>query len=148
MYRSRRLRAFVMDRTKERRKEHRLHYELPVRFGDGSSTASQAVLVDISSRGMAFICYTDKNCPCLDQKLTTCFSIPRFGTRKGKADMQNITRTGRVVRIDNVGENQCRVAIQFDEPPFWDMPPRQPKAGRSAPTRSNTLLRRPFDTAR
>lgn len=112
-----------MKKTKERRKEQRLRYELPVWFAeDFNEAVSEGVMVDISSRGMAFICDADENCPSMEQQLTLRFSIPGLGTNS--SDMQNITRTGRVFRIDDVGESQCRVAIQFDEPPpFWDMPP-------------------------
>ncbi len=112
-----------MKKTKERRKEQRMHYELPVRFAEDLNTAvSQGVMVDISSRGMAFICNTDDNCPYPGQKLTTRFSIPRLGA--DCSDMQSLTRTGRVCRIDTLSKNRRRVAMQFDEPPFWDIPPR------------------------
>lgn len=134
-----------MKKTKERRIEQRLRYELPVWFAlleipetgtmtekerfltgfaeDFNVALSQGVMVDISSRGMAFICNADGNCPYPGQQLTTRFSIPRFGTNC--SDIQNLTRTGRVCWIDNLSSSQCRVAIQFDEPPpFWDMLPR------------------------
>jgi hypothetical protein len=60
-----------MQKIKERRKEKRLHYELPVWFVEGSAeTSVHAVMVDISSGGMAFICNADVNCPSLGQQLT------------------------------------------------------------------------------
>jgi tricorn protease-like protein len=112
-----------MKKTQERRKEQRMHYELPVKFAENPDTAvSQGIMVDISSRGMAFICNTNDNCPYQGQKLTTHFSIPRFG--RDSSDSHNLTRTGRVYRIDTINESQHRIAMQFDEPPFWDMPPR------------------------
>ncbi|HUS72510.1 MAG TPA: PilZ domain-containing protein [Sedimentisphaerales bacterium] len=112
-----------MKKTKERRKEQRMHYELPVRFAeDFNAAVSQGVMVDISSRGMAFICNTDDNCPYPGQKLTTRFSIPRSG--RDPSDTHSLTRTGRVYRIDTISESRRRVAMQFDEPPFWDILPR------------------------
>lgn len=112
-----------MKKTQERRREQRMHYELPVKFAEDLETVvSQGVMVDISSRGMAFICNTDDNCPCQGQKLTTRFSIPRSGGDFSEA--HNLTRTGRVYRIDTISESRRRIAMQFDEPPFWDMPPR------------------------
>jgi hypothetical protein len=112
-----------MKKTRERRKEQRMHYELPVKFAEDLNTAvSQGVMVDISSRGMAFICNTDDNCPYQGQKLTTHFSIPRSGG--DLSDAHDLTRTGWVYRIDMISESRRRVAMQFDEPPFWDIPPR------------------------
>ena len=111
-----------MNKTKERRREKRLHYELPVWFADGSSVPSfQAVMVDISSGGMAFICDSDGNCPSAGQQLTMRFSVPRYG--RDCSDMHEITRTGCVFRIDDLHENRSRVAIQFDDTPFWNLPP-------------------------
>jgi len=112
-----------MQKIKERRREQRLHYELPVWINEDPNEESvQAVMVDISSGGMAFICDTDENCPSMGQQLNMRFSIPRLGT--DLSDMHQITRTGRVLRIDDLNESRHRVAVQFDEPPFWNMPPR------------------------
>lgn len=112
-----------MNKVKERRKEKRFHYELPVSFGEDLDVAVfHGVMVDISSSGMAFICDFNDNCPKVGQQLTTRFSIPRFGTNS--SDMQDITRTGQVLRIDTIDESRCRVAISFDNPPFWNIPPR------------------------
>jgi c-di-GMP-binding flagellar brake protein YcgR len=111
-----------MKKTKERRREKRLHYELPVWFTEVSGEPSvQAVMVDISSGGMAFICDTDVNCPSVGQPLTMRFSVPRYDT--DCSDMHEITRTGIVYRINELNESRHRVAIQFDDPPFWNMPP-------------------------
>ncbi len=115
-----------MDKTKERRKEKRLRYQLAVWFAedfDSNETVSQGIMVDISSSGMAFSCNAGENRPYPGQQLTTRFSIPRFGA-KDSSDMESLTRIGRVCHVDNIGNNRCRVAIQFDEPPpFWDVPP-------------------------
>ena len=111
-----------MQKIKERRREERLHYDLPVRFAEETNeTFIQALMVDISSIGMAFICEADINCPSVNQNLTMQFSIPRFGTNS--PDMQQITRTGRVLRIDDLNNGRHRVAIKFDTPPFWNLPP-------------------------
>ncbi|MBA7692202.1 hypothetical protein ES703_100765 [subsurface metagenome] len=115
-----------MDKIKERRREGRLHYQLPVWFAeDFNETAPQGVMVDISSSGMAFSCSTDENCPHPGQQLTTRFSIPHPGTHD-RSDMKSFTRTGHVCRVDNITNNLYRIAIQFDEsPPFWNIPPRR-----------------------
>ena len=112
-----------MDKTKERRRDRRLHYQLPVRFAeDFDKTVSQGIVIDISNRGMAFSCSTGENCPYLSQQLTTRFSIPNSGTHD-LSDMKSFTRTGRVCRVDNIADNQCRITILFDEPPpFWNIP--------------------------
>ena len=112
-----------MQKVKERRREKRLHYQLPVWFNEEPNEESvQAVMVDISSSGMAFIWDTDDICPTMGQQLNMRFSIPRLGT--DLSDMHQITRAGRVLRIDDLNDSRHRVAIQFDEPPFWNMPPR------------------------
>ena len=111
-----------MKKTKERRREQRLRYELPVWFAEGEDEPSvQAVMIDISSGGMAFICDADVNCPSVGQQLTMRFSVPRYGT--DCSDMHEITRTGCVFRINELNESRHRVAVQFDDPPFWNMPP-------------------------
>jgi len=112
-----------MKKIKERRREERLHYELPVWFAEGSIAPSfQAVMVDISSGGMAFICDNDEKCPSVGQQLNMRFSVPRYG--RDCSDMHEINRTGSVFRIDDLHESRRRVAVQFDDPPFWNMPPR------------------------
>lgn len=113
-----------MDKTKERRREKRLQYELPVWYAeDLGQKVSQGVMVDISNKGMAFTCSSGEGCPHPGQKLVTRFSIPDFESQEGSA-MKDFTRTGSVCRVDKVSEELCRVAIQFDEPPpFWNEPP-------------------------
>jgi len=113
-----------MNKTKERRKEERLHHQLPVWFAeDFNKTASQGLMLDISSRGMAFSCDASENCPHQGQRLTTRFSIPCFGTNDC-SDMKSFTRLGHVCRVDNINNSLRRIAVQFDEPPpFWDSPP-------------------------
>lgn len=113
-----------MDKTKERRKQERLCYRLPVWFAeDFNGAVSEGVMIDISSSAMAFSCDAGENCPHPGQRLTTRFSIPRSDMRD-HSDMKTFTRTGRVCRVDDISDGLCRVAIQFDDPPpFWNMPP-------------------------
>jgi hypothetical protein len=113
-----------MDKTKERRREARLRYQLPVWFAeDFDKTVSQGVMVDISNSGMAFTCRADENCPYIGQQLKTRFTIPCSGTNDS-SDMKSFTRIGHVCRVDKITDDRCRVAIQFDEaPPFWNVPP-------------------------
>jgi len=111
-----------MQRTKERRKEQRLHIEIPVQFAEASNKKfSNGLMVDLSSIGMAFICDDDGKCPSMNQQLTLKFSIPRYGT--SSSDMQQITRTGSVLRIDELHNNRHRIAVRFDAPPFWNLLP-------------------------
>ena len=111
-----------MQKIKERRKEQRLHIEIPVRFAEApNKTFSDGLMVDLSSIGMAFICDADGSCPSMNQQLTLQFSIPRFGT--SSSDMQQITRTGSVLRIDDLHDSRRRIAVRFDAPPFWNLLP-------------------------
>lgn len=112
-----------MEKFEERRKEPRLRYQLPVSFGeDLDKSVSKGVMSDISSRGMAFTCPANENCPTVGQQLTVRYSIPLNGA-DDCSDMKNFTRTGQVCRIDNLTDNHCRIAIVFDQaPPFWDKP--------------------------
>jgi hypothetical protein len=117
------LRGILMQKIKERRKEKRLHYELPVWFAsDSSDVFVEGIMVDISSMGMAFICGPEQNCPPVGRELTMRFSIPRYG--RDCSEMKEITRTGCVFRIDDLNDNRHRVAIKFNDPPFWNLPPQ------------------------
>lgn len=113
-----------MKKTKERRAEKRQHYHLPVWFAeDIEQDVSEGAMVDISNKGIAFICDAGENCPQLGQKLTTRFNLPNFKSQD-KADTKTVTRTGCVCRIDNLDNNKCRVAVQFEnQPPFWNVQP-------------------------
>jgi len=128
-----------MDKTIERRREERFHYQLPVWFADDfEQTTSQGVVIDISSSGMAFSCNADENCPYPGQRLTTRFSIPCFGAN-GSSATTNFTRIGRVCRVDNISNSLRHVAIQFDDPPpFWDIPPAKENQASSFHTTSKT----------
>lgn len=113
-----------MKRTKERRAEKRLRYELPIWFGKNAEQAVfLAVMVDISNSGMAFDCKADENCPHPGQTLVTRFNMPDFESQAGSA-MKSFTRSGCVRRVDDLDGGLCRVGIQFDEPPpFWNVLP-------------------------
>ena len=111
-----------MQKIKERRREQRLHIEIPVQFAEPAKKKfSNGLMVDLSSMGLAFICDADEKCPSTNQQLTLKFSIPRYGT--SSSDMQQITRTGSVLRIDDLNDNRHRIAVRFDAPPFWNLLP-------------------------
>ena len=108
-----------MDKNKERRAEHRLRYHWPVWFTEEFNEAfSQGQMVDISSRGAAFTCHADEDCPYPGQDITARFSVPRFGP--GDCfDMASFIRSGRICQVNNVSSFLRRVAVQFAEPlPF------------------------------
>ena len=108
-----------MDKTNEQRKERRLRYQWPVWFAEDFNEAlSQGQMVDISSRGAAFTCHADENCPYIGQQITARFSVPHFGS-DDCFDMASFTCIGRICRVDNVSSFLRRAAIQFAEPlPF------------------------------
>lgn len=108
-----------MDEHNDRRREQRLRYYWPIWFAeDVNRSLSQGQMVDISSQAAAFTCYAHECCPCLGQHITTRFSVPHYGPNNS-FDMANFTRSGRVVRVDNVHNSLRRVAVQFAMPlPF------------------------------
>jgi hypothetical protein len=108
-----------MDKSNERRREQRLRYHWPVWFAEEfNETLLQGQMVDISSRGAAFTCYTDEECPHPGQEITARFSVPRFGA-DDSFDMASFTRMGRICRVEGVNKFLHRIAIQFAEPlPF------------------------------
>jgi hypothetical protein len=108
-----------MEINTERRAEKRLRYHWPIWFAeDFGDELAQGQMLDISSRGAAFTCYTDNSCPYAGQEITARFSVPRFGP-DDSFDMANFTRSARIYQVDNVNDFSRRVAIQFAEPlPF------------------------------
>jgi len=123
-----------MDKTAERRKEQRLRYHWPIWYAeDYDQTLSQGQMVDVSSAGAAFTCYTHESCPCPGQRLTARFSVPRFGA--GDAfHMATFVRPGHVCRVDDIDRFLRRVAIRFAEPlPF--------KPGEQAGSEADTQRR-------
>ncbi len=123
--------GFRMEAATERRKEQRLRYHWPVWFAeDFNEMLLQGQMVDISSSGAAFTCYTDMNCPEPGQSITARFSVPRFGADES-FEMAHFTRNGRICRVDNVNRFLRRIAVQFAEPlPF--------KPGEQKSTRCQT----------
>jgi len=112
-------RALIMDTRNERRTEQRLRYSSPVWFGEHpKETLAQGQMVDISSRGAAFIIYAHDSCPCLGQNITARFRVPNYHPDHS-FDMVNFTRSAHVCRVDKVYSYWRRVAVQFAEPlPF------------------------------
>jgi len=108
-----------MDRENERRTEQRLRYYWPIWFAENvDNQLSQGQMVDISSRGAAFTCYAEQECPHPGQYITARFSVPRYGADEA-FDMANFTRSGHVCRVESVNGFLRRVAVQFAEPlPF------------------------------
>jgi hypothetical protein len=105
-----------MEETDNKRLEERLSYKWPVLFAeDFTESVSEGIMVDVSSGGLAFICSIKENCPSLGQQLCMRFSIPRADEDDPSA-MTSFTRTGRVLRINDINQNLRRVAIEFDEP--------------------------------
>ena len=108
-----------MDKPNERRTEQRLRYFWPVWFAeDPNETLAQGQMVDVSSRGAAFTCYADNDCPYPGQHITARFSVPHYGLNDS-FDMANFTRSAHVCRVENVNSFLRRIAVQFAEPlPF------------------------------
>ncbi|MHC4645270.1 MAG: PilZ domain-containing protein [Planctomycetota bacterium] len=108
-----------MNENTDRRTEQRLRYHWPVWFAeDFNGLLSQGQMVDVSSKGAAFTCYADDNCPCPGQHVTARFSVPRYGPGDS-FDMADFTRAGHICRVEDVSGFTRRVAMQFAEPlPF------------------------------
>ena len=108
-----------MDTKNERRTEQRLRYHWPIWFAenfDGELTQGQ--MVDISSTGAAFTCYSDSRCPYPGQHVTARFSVPHYG-QDGCFDMEDFIRSGQIYRIDGLNRFSRRVVIRFVNPlPF------------------------------
>jgi hypothetical protein len=105
-----------METNAERRSEHRLHYHWPVWFAeDFEGALVQGQMVDVSSKGAAFTCHADDNCPYPGQQIMARFSVPRFESDES-FDMANFVRSGNVCRVDEAGRFLRRVAVQFAEP--------------------------------
>lgn len=108
-----------MDMTSEKRKEQRLHYNWPMRFAGGfGQILSLGKMVDVSSWGGAFTCQANKYHPAPGQKITTLFSVPHFSS-EGSYDMASYNRVGRICRVEDLGDDTCRIAVQFAEPLFF-----------------------------
>jgi hypothetical protein len=108
-----------MDKRNERRTEQRLRYSLPVWFAEyPKETLARGQMIDISSRGAAFISDTHDSCPCFGQHITARFKVPNYRPDHS-FDMVNFTRSAHVCRVDRVYSYCRRIAVQFAEPlPF------------------------------
>ena len=108
-----------MGSKRERRIERRLCYHWPVWFvEDFDEILSQGQMVDISSVSASFTCRADVNCPYPGQRVTSRFSVPRFGS-DGSFELASFTRTGSVCRVDEAGAFLRRITVRFAEPlPF------------------------------
>lgn len=106
------------EHTTERRREKRLNYHWPIWFAeDFNDVLSQGQLVDLSSGGAAFTCYSDV-CPQKGQYITTRFSVPRYG-QDNSFNMENYIRSGFICRIEHCNSFMKKIAIQFAQPlPF------------------------------
>ena len=126
-----------MDEKTERRTEKRLRYYWPIWFAEDFEDAlSQGQMVDLSSRGAAFTCYADENCPHPGQGITARFSVPCYGP-DGSFDMANFTRSAHICRVESVNRFLRRVAVQFAEAlPFK---PGEQRDAETAPDLRQTL---------
>lgn len=75
-------------------------------------------MVDISSKGMALLYHSDKNCPQPDQVITTNFGVPYFDS-EDSFETVFFNRIGHVCRVDSLTSKVNRIAVQFAEPLFF-----------------------------
>jgi len=105
----------IMDSVQERRREQRLRYHWPVWYAeDSSERVFQGQMVDVSSEGAAFTCYSHEGYPYPSQKITARFSVPRFGSEES-FDMANFTRSANICRVDDVNPFLRRIAVCFSD---------------------------------
>ena len=106
-----------MDNGRDKRTEARLNHQWPVWFAeDFRETASEGLMVDVSSGGLAFRCDAGENCPRVGQEISTRFSIPRSAEAEDPSAMTSITRSCRVLRVEQISPSLRQVAIHFNEP--------------------------------
>ena len=105
-----------MDSNAENRYEQRLTYRWPMWFGqDTTQAVYPALMVDVSSGGMAFTCKTGL-CPLqVGQAITVRFSLPRFDEHDPGATI-GVTRTGCVRWVISGADGTHTVGVQFDTP--------------------------------
>lgn len=107
----------AMNRTKDRRRAPRLRYQVTVRFAEDAKNkeaASEGQMLDVSSGGVAFRYNAVENCPRRGQHLVVHFGIPN--SKVHDASMMEFTRTGRVLRVQQVNSTLHIIAVRFDEP--------------------------------
>lgn len=103
-----------MSEFTEKRREKRLRYHWPVWFdSDFDGNLTQGQMVDVSSGGAAFTCYSD-SCPNLGQHITARFSVPKYEDADA-FDMESVVCQGQICRIQEISPFLRRVAVQFSE---------------------------------
>ncbi|MFC1678088.1 PilZ domain-containing protein [Planctomycetota bacterium] len=114
-----------MQTAKNKRTEQRLRYPWLIQFAPNvKEPLSQGQIIDLSSTGLAFLCYINNKCPKPGQLLTTRFSVPMFDSQKC-FDSVSFNRIGRVCRVHTDSDLLSKVAIRFARPlPF--KPGQQP----------------------
>ncbi|MFA5293308.1 MAG: hypothetical protein WC496_09775 [Phycisphaerae bacterium] len=108
----------MSEHTMERRREKRLNYHWPVWFAeDFTDILSQGQMVNISSDGAAFTCFSDSS-PYQGQYITARFSVPRHDL-DDSFNLENHIRSGFVCRVENISSFMKKIVIQFAQPlPF------------------------------
>ena len=108
-----------MEKADERRTEHRLQYRWPVRFNiNGENHFFNGQIVDVSSKGIAFLCHADQSCFDSEQEIKASFGVPHFGI-DDSFDTILFERIGHVCRIDKPSSQVYRIAMQFASPLFF-----------------------------
>jgi len=98
------------------RKEGRLRYHWPVWFAeDCEDVLIQGQMVDVSSEGAAFTCYSHDQCPLKGERVTARFSVPKFSP-DDSFDMKSFGRRAKVCRIEQINNFINKIAVQFEEP--------------------------------
>jgi hypothetical protein len=102
--------------TKDRRREERLRYHWPVWFAeDCEDVLIQGQMVDVSSEGAAFTCYSHDQCPFEGERVTARFSVPKFSSDQS-FDMKSFGRKAKVCRIERLNNFLNKIAVKFDDP--------------------------------
>ena len=110
---------------KERRREQRLYYRWPIWLSKEKEEAAvkpdsiEAQMVDVSSSGAAFTFQPDKVSLQHGQEITTRFRIPRFGAST-PFNTVLFTRIGRISRIQYDDNSQCKAAVTFNRPLYFE----------------------------
>lgn len=104
-----------MEDYAEKRAERRLRYHWPVWFAeDFQEELTQGQMVDVSSEGAAFTCYSNRGGLYLGQNITARFSVPKFESDESFG-MSSFTRQGQVCRVENINDYVRKIAVQFAE---------------------------------
>ncbi|MCD6395216.1 MAG: PilZ domain-containing protein, partial [Planctomycetes bacterium] len=134
-----------MGNVKNQREEQRLRYRWYLKYAnDANESNLTGQMFDISSRGMAFLCHWDENCPNPGELITTRFAVPCFDSGDS-FDLIFFNRLGQVCRVDDLGSRVRRVAIQFAKPLFFK-PGEQNISASEAQQRLNTQNRARTET--